>query len=122
MPGSEAAGRIGDALSASSGPPAGEGPVSGSIGRGFDASAIVAFGGTAAAARLLGLTPLQTVQAISLTATTVGGLSISTNSWAREYHAGNAALTAVNAALAAGKGYTANPDMLESPRGFLRVF
>jgi 2-methylcitrate dehydratase PrpD len=57
-----------------------------------------------------------------LTATTMGGLAIGTNSWAREYHAGNAALCAVNAALAAGRGYTVNEDMLEAPRGFLAVF
>jgi 2-methylcitrate dehydratase PrpD len=60
--------------------------------------------------------------AIGLTATTMGGLAIGTNSWAREYHAGNAAQCAVNAALAAGRGYTVNEDMLESPRGFLAVF
>ncbi len=52
----------------------------------------------------------------------MGGLSIGTNSWAREYHAGNAALCAVNAALAAGRGYTVNEDMLEAPGGFLAVF
>jgi 2-methylcitrate dehydratase PrpD len=61
-------------------------------------------------------------QAIGITATSVGGLSIGTNSWAREYHAGNAALSAVQAALAAGRGYTVNPDMLEAPGGFLGVF
>jgi 2-methylcitrate dehydratase PrpD len=61
-------------------------------------------------------------QAIGITATTVGGLSMGTNSWAREYHAGNAALCAVNAALAAGRGYTVNPDMLEAAGGFLAVF
>jgi 2-methylcitrate dehydratase PrpD len=60
--------------------------------------------------------------ALSLTATTVGGLAIGTNSWAREYHAGNAVLTAVNAALAAGRGFTANPDMLEARRGFIATF
>ena len=35
---------------------------------------------------------------------------------------GNAALTAVNAALAAGRGYTVNPDMLEARGGFLATF
>jgi 2-methylcitrate dehydratase PrpD len=57
-----------------------------------------------------------------MTATTMGGLQIGTNSWAREYHAGNAALCAINAAQAAGRGYTVNPDMLESRGGFLAVF
>jgi 2-methylcitrate dehydratase PrpD len=106
--GYEAAGRIGDALSGDR--------------SGFHASVIVAFGGVITAARLLKLTDTQMAHAIGLTATTMGGLGIGTNSWAREYHAGNAALTAVNAALAAGRGFTANEDMLEAPRGFLAVF
>src|SRR5262245_42629612 len=106
--GYEAAGRIGEALS---GDP-----------QGFHASVIVAFGGVVAAARLLRLTDEQMAHAIGLTATTMGGLAIGTNSWAREYHAGNAALCAVNAALAAGRGYTVNEDMLEASRGFLAVF
>lgn len=105
--GYEAAGRVGAAL----------------VDRaGFHASVIVAFGGTVAAARLLGLSAAEMAHAVSLTATTMGGLGIGTNSWAREYHAGNAALTAVNAALAAGSGYTANADMLEASRGFLATF
>jgi len=83
---------------------------------------IVAFGGVVAAAKLLKLTDEQMAHAIGLTATTMGGLAIGTNSWAREYQAGNAALCAVNAALAAGRGYTVNEDMLEAPRGFLAVF
>src|SRR6266567_2359292 len=106
--GYEAASRIGEALSS---------------GRaGFHASVIVAFGGVVATAKLLRLTDEQMAHAISITATTIGGLQIGTNSWAREYHAGNAALCAVNAALAAGRGYTVNEDMLEAPRGFLAVF
>lgn len=102
--GYEAAGRVGEALVSQSG---------------FHASMIAAFGGTVAAARLCGLTDEQMMHAISLTATSMGGIGIGTNSWAREYHAGNAALNAVNAVLAAGRGYTANDDMLEAPRGFL---
>jgi 2-methylcitrate dehydratase PrpD len=106
--GYEAAGRIGEAL--------------GDNRQGFHASVIVAFGGTVTAGRLLKLTDAQMAHAIGLTATTMGGLGIGTNSWAREYHAGNAALCAVNAALAGGRGFTANEDMLEAPRGFLAVF
>ena len=118
--GYEAAGRMGEALSASSEPSArGAGAISGAVGRGFHASAIVAFGGVVTAAKLLRLTDEQMANAIGMAATTVGGLAIGTNSWAREYHAGNAALTAVNAALAAGRGYTVNQDMLEAPGGFL---
>src|SRR6266850_4670916 len=106
--GYEAAGRIGAALSGDR--------------QGFHASIIVALGGVVAAARLLRVSDEQMAHAIGLTATTMGGLAIGTNSWAREYHAGNAALCAVNAAMAAGRGYTVNEDMLEAPRGFLSVF
>jgi 2-methylcitrate dehydratase PrpD len=106
--GYEAAGRIGETL--------------GENRQGFHASVIVAFGGVVAASKLLRLTDDQMAQSIGLTATTMGGLAIGTNSWAREYQAGNAALCAVNAAMAAGRGYTVNEDMLEAPRGFLAVF
>lgn len=120
--GYEAAGCIGEAIIASSDSKQAGGAVNGSIGRGFHASAIVAFGGTAAAAKLLHLTAQQTANALGITATTVGGLSISSKTAAREYQAGNAVITAVNAALAASRGYTVNPDMLEAPGGFLDVF
>ena len=99
--GYEAAGRMGEALSASSDPSSARQleRSAAAVGRGFHASSIVAFGGVVTAAKLLRLTDEQMAQAIGIAATTVGGLSIGTNSWAREYHAGNAALCAVNAAL-----------------------
>ena len=75
-----------------------------------------------AAAKLLRLTDEQMAHAIGLTAITMGGLGIGTNSWAREYMGANAALCAVNAALAAGRGFTVNEDMLEAPAGFVAVF
>jgi 2-methylcitrate dehydratase PrpD len=114
--GYEAAGRMTEAVE----PPSEA--LSGSWGHGFHASVIVAFGGVVCASRLLRLSDEQMANAIGLTATTMGGLAIGTNSWAREYHAGNAALCAVNAALAASRGYAVNPDMLEAPRGFLATF
>jgi 2-methylcitrate dehydratase PrpD len=106
--GYEAAGRIGEALH--NGRP------------GLHASMIVAFGGVVATSKLLGLTAEQMAHAISMTAVTMGGLLIGTDSWAREYQAGNAALCAVNAALAAGRGFTVNPDLLEAKGGFLEVY
>jgi 2-methylcitrate dehydratase PrpD len=106
--GYEAAGRIGEALH--NGRP------------GLHASMIVAFGGTVATAKLLGLTAEQMAHAICITATTMGGLLIGTDSWAREYQAGNAALCAVNAAWAAQRGFTVNEDLLEAKGGFLEVY
>jgi 2-methylcitrate dehydratase PrpD len=106
--GYEAAGRIGDARRG---------------GRsGVHASQIVAFGGAIAAAKLLKLTDDQMAHAMGITAITMGGLATGTDSWAREYMGANAALCAVNAALAAGRGYTVNADMLEGPGGFVDVF
>jgi 2-methylcitrate dehydratase PrpD len=121
--GYEAAGRVGETIIANSTDSDRIiGAVSGRVGRGFHASSIVAFGGCVTAGRLLRLSDEQLAHALCATATTVGGVSISTNSWAREYHAGNAALTGVNAALAAGRGFTVNRDMLEAKGGFLDVF
>lgn len=106
--GYEAAGRVGDARRG---------------GRpGVHASQIVAFGGAIAAAKLLELTDEQMAHALGIAAITMGGIATGTDSWAREYMGANAALCAVNAALAAGRGYTVNEDMLDGPGGFVEVF
>ena len=68
--GYEAAGRIGDARRGGRG--------------GLHASQLVAFGG-AVAARLLKLTDQQMAHALGIVATTMGGIAIGTNSWAREH-------------------------------------
>ena len=70
----EASGRIGEAISP------GEG--------GFHACVITVFAGAVAAGRLLKLTDEQLAHCIFLSATSIGGLAMSTNSWGREYHAG----------------------------------
>jgi 2-methylcitrate dehydratase PrpD len=108
--GYEASGRIGEVLW----PGLGE--------RGIHACVITVFGGVIAGSRLLGLSVEQAAEALSLAATSMGGLAVSTNSWAREYHAGASALAASNAVLSARKGFFANPDTFESPRGFFEVF
>jgi 2-methylcitrate dehydratase PrpD len=106
--GYEAAGRLGDARRG---------------GRpGLHASQLVAFGGAVAAARLLKLSDEQMAHALGIVATTMGGLATGTNSWAREYMGASAAACAVDAALAAGRGFTVNPDMLYGPGGFVEVF
>jgi 2-methylcitrate dehydratase PrpD len=89
---------------------------------GVHASQIVAFGGAAAAGKLLKLTDDQLAHALGIVAVTMGGIATGTNSWAREYMGANAAACGVNAALAAGRGYTVNDDMLGSPGGFVDVF
>jgi 2-methylcitrate dehydratase PrpD len=107
--GYEAAGRIGDARRNGRG--------------GLHASQLVSFGGAVAAAKLLALRDEQTAHALGLVAVSMGGgLAIGTNSWAREYMGANAALNAVEAAQAAGRGYTVNEDMLGTRDGFVDVF
>jgi 2-methylcitrate dehydratase PrpD len=106
--GYEAAGRIGNARR---------------NGRaGLHASQLVGFGGAAATAKLLKLSDEQMAHALGIVATTMGGLAIGTNSWAREYMGSNAAGSAVDAAEAAAGGYTVNEDMLAVRGGFVDVF
>jgi 2-methylcitrate dehydratase PrpD len=106
--GYEAAGRIGDARRGGRG--------------GLHASQLVAFGGAVAVARLLRLTDQQMAHALGIVATTLGGIAIGTNSWAREYMGANAAASGVDAAEAAARGFTVNDDMLGTRGGFVDVF
>ena len=106
--GYEAAGRIGDAR-------AGGRP-------GLHASQLVAFASAAISAVLLELDAQRMAHALGIVATTVGGLAVGTNSWAREYMGANAAFAGVQAALAAASGFTVNEDILEGPGGFVEVF
>jgi 2-methylcitrate dehydratase PrpD len=106
--GYESAGRIGDARRGGRG--------------GLHASQLVAFGGAVAVARLLKLTDQQMAHALGIVATTMGGLAIGTNSWAREYMGANAAASGVDASEAAARGYTVNDDMLGARGGFVEVF
>jgi len=106
--GYEAAGRINDARRGGRG--------------GLHASQLVAFGGAVAVARLMKLTDQQMAHALGIVATTMGGLAIGTNSWAREYMGANAAGCGVDAAEAAARGYTVNDDMLGARGGFVDVF
>ena len=106
--GYEVAGRIGDARQNGRG--------------GVHASQLVGFGGAAAAGKLLGLSGEQMAQALGLIATSIGGIAIGTNSWAREFMGANAAGAAVDAAEAALRGYLVNEDMLGTRGGFVDVF
>jgi len=106
--GYEAAGRIGDARRGGRG--------------GLHASQLVAFGGAVTTARLLKLTDQQMAHALGIVATTMGGIAIGTNSWAREYMGANAAGSGVDAAEAAARGYTVNDDMLGTRGGFVDTF
>ena len=109
--GYEVAGRVDEALTP------------GRTERGFHGSIATVFGGAVAAGALLALDSQQMAHAIALAATSIGGLSVAANtSVAREYHAGLSALLGIHAAMAAHRGYTAETDVLEMPRGFFAAF
>lgn len=109
--GYEAAGRIGEAISPTFNP------------HGHHGCKGAVFGGTIAASRLLKLNTEQTAHAITLTATSIGGLSVAAStSVAREYHAGLAAMLSIEAVLAAKMGYTGEMNTLEASKGFFQVY
>ena len=108
--GYEAAGRIIDAMT-------------GFRERGFHGSNAAIFAATGAAARLLRLDAEQTTQAIALAATSTGGLAKAADtSTAREYHAGMATMSGIQAVGAAQRGYRAEERILEMKLGFFEVF
>src|SRR6266581_3944587 len=108
--GYEAAGRIIDAMT-------------GFRELGFHGSNAAIFAATGAAARLWRLDAEQTTHAIALAATSTGGLAKAADtSVAREYHAGMATMSGVQAVRAAQRGYTVEERILEMRLGFFEVF
>jgi len=81
------------------------------------------FGATVAAAKLQGLTTEQLTHALSLAATSIGGIGIAANtSWVREYDATLSSTLAFTATMAAQKGFFAEIKVLEMPRGFFEIY
>lgn len=106
--GYEVAGRIDESLTP------------GRMKNGFHGSFSTVFGGTVAVGKLLQLNEEQMTHAIAIAATSIGGMAIAADtSCAREYHAGMAASSGVQAALAAKRGFKSETAILEAPRGFL---
>jgi 2-methylcitrate dehydratase PrpD len=91
--------------------------------KGFHGCIVAIFGAAAAAGRLMKLSEPQMAHAIALSATSMGGLhAAAKTSVAREYHAGLAATLGVNAAQAAGMGFMAEENILETRLGFFEVY
>src|SRR5258707_13191323 len=91
--------------------------------RGFHGSNAAIFAAVGAAARLLHLDVEQTAHAIALAATSTGGLAKSADpSVAREYHAGVATMSGIQAVRAAQRGYTVEERILEMKLGFFETF
>jgi 2-methylcitrate dehydratase PrpD len=109
--GYEAAGRISEAITP------------GFKNRGFHGCLGAAFASAVASGRMLSLDAEQMAQTIALTAVSIGGLATAADtSWSREYHAGLAAMHGANAALAARRGFTGEPGILETRHGFFEAF
>lgn len=80
------------------------------------------FGATAGAARLLGLTADQIRHAFGLAAAQASGLTRNFGSMAKPFQVGFAARAAIDCALLARAGATADPDILDGPQGFFDAF
>lgn len=109
--GYEAAGRIGESITP------------GYLNKGFHGCLVAIFAGAVAAGRLLRLDAGQMAHTIALCATSMGGLHAAANtSVSREYHAGLATVSGIDAAMAAQRGYTGEETILEAPHGFCAVY
>lgn len=76
------------------------------------------FGAVAAASRLLSLDATQTRHALGIAATRAAGLTSQFGTMSKPYHAGMAASLGVEAAQLASRGFIANADGIDGPRGF----
>lgn len=79
-------------------------------------------GSTVAAAHLMKLNAQQLVHAMGIAASRCGGLSANTGSMAKCTHCGNVAAAGLEAAQLAARGFTANPDILGAPHGYVDTF
>jgi len=87
---------------------------------GFHATGTIgAFGAAAGAARLLRLDAEATARALGLAASMAAGLKVNFGSMAKPFHAGTAAANGLLAARLAARGFTASPEAIEAPQGFL---
>ncbi|HYF20571.1 MAG TPA: MmgE/PrpD family protein [Ramlibacter sp.] len=74
----------------------------------------------AACASLRGLGAEQAVHALGIAASQAGGLIANFGSMTKPFHAGRASQSGLLATRLAQKGFTATPDVLEHPKGWLR--
>jgi 2-methylcitrate dehydratase PrpD len=78
-----------------------------------------AIGAGAACANLRRLTAEQTAMALALSASQAGGIMANFGTMTKPFHAGRAAHAGLVSARLAELGFTASPDALEHPQGFL---
>lgn len=93
--------------------------------RGYHLSATAGvFGATAAAGRLLGLTPAQMEHAFgtALSESAGTGQFVVNGAWTKRFHVGNAAAGGLLAAVLARRGYTGAAQAFEGQEGFFKVY
>ena len=73
----------------------------------------------AVAARLCGLDAEQTAVAIGIATTASAGFRRNMGTMSKALHSGNAAKAGINAVDLAARGFTADPDMIGAPMGFI---
>jgi len=89
-------------------------------GKGWHPTGIFgAIGAAAACAKLRKLDAARTAQAIALGASQSAGIMANFGTMTKPFHAGRAAHAGLMAARLAEAGFTASPDALEHPQGFL---
>jgi 2-methylcitrate dehydratase PrpD len=90
--------------------------------KGFHSSATVGtFGALTAAAVLMGLKGDQLRHGIGMAASFAAGLRCNFGTMTKPLHVGRASENGVTAALLAERGFTADPDALDGPWGFMQV-
>ena len=80
------------------------------------------FGSAVVAATLLGLDLERLQHALGIAASRAGSLLANVGSMTKCAHCGNAAAAGLDAALLAKRGFTANPGVLEAPKGVIATF
>ena len=79
-------------------------------------------GSAVTAGHILGLDSAQIVNALGISASRAAGLPANTGSMVKCTHCGNAASAGIEAALLAARGFSANPEILAAPRGYVETF
>ncbi|HUS56262.1 MAG TPA: MmgE/PrpD family protein [Thermohalobaculum sp.] len=87
---------------------------------GFHATGTIgSLGAAMACARLLRLDTAQTAAALGIAASQAAALKCNFGTMVKPFHAGKAAANGLLAARLAAGGFTANPDAIEAPQGFM---
>jgi 2-methylcitrate dehydratase PrpD len=91
--------------------------------RGFHSTPVFgSLGAAVACASLVKLPPDKIKAALGVAASAAGGIHRQQGSMVKPFHAGNGARNGAEAALLAQAGFTADPAILEAPRGFCDTF